>query len=102
MRLSVIISTYNQLQWLEKVIWGYIAQTHQDFELVIADDGSREDTRQMIERLQRATDLTIRHVWHEDIGFRKCTILNRAIERAESDYLVFSDAEEVSVENNIE
>ncbi len=93
MRLSVIISTYNQPQWLEKVIWGYIAQTHQDFELVIADDGSREDTRQMIERLQRATDLTIRHVWHEDIGFRKCTILNRAIERAESDYLVFSDGD---------
>ena len=93
MRLSVIISTYNQPQWLEKVIWGYIAQTHQDFELIIADDGSREDTRQMIERLLRATDLTIRHVWHEDIGFRKCTILNRAIERAESDYLVFSDGD---------
>ena len=93
MRLSVIISTYNQPQWLEKVIWGYIAQTHQDFELIIADDGSREDTCQMIERLQRATDLTIRHVWHEDIGFRKCTILNRAIERAESDYLVFSDGD---------
>ena len=48
------IYTYNQPQWLEKVIWGYIAQTHQDFELIIADDGSREDTRQMIERLQGA------------------------------------------------
>jgi glycosyltransferase involved in cell wall biosynthesis len=93
MRLSVVISTYNQPQWLEKVIWGYIAQSYQDFELVIADDGSRDDTRQMIERMQRETDLPIKHVWHEDVGFRKCTILNRAIEQADSDYLVFSDGD---------
>jgi glycosyltransferase involved in cell wall biosynthesis len=93
MRLSAIISTYNQPQWLEKVIWGYIAQTYQDFELIVADDGSRDDTRQVIEQLRRQTDLTIRHVWHEDVGFRKCTILNRAIAEAAADYLVFSDGD---------
>jgi glycosyltransferase involved in cell wall biosynthesis len=93
MRLSAIVSTYNQPQWLVKVIWGYIAQTYQDFELIIADDGSRDDTRRLIERLQQETDLPIHHVWHEDVGFRKCTILNRAIQRASSDYLVLSDGD---------
>ncbi len=45
MRISVIISTYNQPQWLENVVWGYTVQTHRDFELVIADDGSTDETR---------------------------------------------------------
>lgn len=93
MRVSVILSTYNQPDWLEKVIWGYAAQTHRDFELVIADDGSAEDTRDCIDRLREATDLSIRHVWQPDIGFRKCTILNRAILEATADYLIFSDGD---------
>jgi glycosyltransferase involved in cell wall biosynthesis len=93
MRFSVILSTYNQPDWLEKTIWGYSAQCFRDFELVIADDGSTDATRQLIDRLRQETGLTIRHVWHEDRGFRKCTILNRAIIAATSDYLVFSDGD---------
>ncbi len=93
MRISVIISTYNQPAWLEKSIWGFAAQTHRDFELVIADDGSTEETRKLIDRLQGETSLSIRHVWHEDRGFRKCTILNRATIAAEAEYLVFTDGD---------
>jgi glycosyltransferase involved in cell wall biosynthesis len=93
MRLSVVLSTYNQPEWLEKVIWGYAAQSHRDFELVIADDGSTDDTRDCIDHLREETGLSIRHVWHEDCGFRKCTILNRAIVESTADYLVFSDGD---------
>lgn len=93
MRLSVIISTYNQPQWLEKVIWGYAAQTHRDFELVIADDGSADETGRTVERLGRETGLAIRHVWQEHLGFRKCAILNQAILQAAADYLVFTDGD---------
>jgi glycosyltransferase involved in cell wall biosynthesis len=93
MRISVILSTYNQPAWLEKSIWGFATQTHPDFELVIADDGSRDDTRHTIDRLRIETGLTIRHVWHEDVGFRKCTILNRAITEARYEYLVFTDGD---------
>jgi glycosyltransferase involved in cell wall biosynthesis len=93
MRVSVILSTYNQPEWLEKVIWGYAAQSHRNFELVIADDGSKEITKQTIDRLHFPTKLNIRHVWHEDLGFRKCTILNRAILESTADYLVFSDGD---------
>ena len=72
MDVSVIITTYNHPRWLEKVIWGFETQTHQDFEVVIADDGSGEETRSTIARLAEETGLRIRHVWHEDRGFRKC------------------------------
>jgi glycosyltransferase involved in cell wall biosynthesis len=93
MFLSAIMSTYNQPAWLEKVIWGFAAQSHRDFELIVADDGSGDETRQTIDRLRTETGLTIRHVWHEDGGFRKCAILNRAIVEAQSDYLVFTDGD---------
>lgn len=93
MFVSVIISTYNAPAWLEKVIWGYAVQSYRGFELVVADDGSTQETALLIGRLRRQTGLDIRHVWHEDHGFRKCTILNRATEAAEGDYLLFTDGD---------
>lgn len=93
MRVSVILSTYNAPDWLEKVIWGYAVQSHRDFEILIADDGSTEETAARIDDLRRETRLPIRHVWQPRLGFRKCTVMNRAIVLAESDYLVFSDGD---------
>ena len=93
MRVSVIISTYNSPEWLEKVLWGYAAQTTGDFEVVIADDGSTAETALVIERMRRKGRLHIAHVWHPDQGFRKCRILNRAIAESSGDYLIFSDGD---------
>ncbi len=91
--VSVILSTYNQPEWLEKVLWGYQAQSHRPDEIVIADDGSDPETKQLIDRLRDVLDVPLEHVWHEDRGFRKTTILNRAIEAADGDYLIFSDGD---------
>jgi glycosyltransferase involved in cell wall biosynthesis len=91
--LSVILSTYNSPEWLEKVLWGYAAQDVSDFTIVIADDGSGPETRAVIDRVRDETDLAITHVWHEHRGFRKCEILNKAILASSSDYLVFSDGD---------
>jgi glycosyltransferase involved in cell wall biosynthesis len=91
--VSVILSTYNAPLWLEKVLWGYAGQTHRDFEVMIADDGSGTETARLIDCMSAQTDLRLRHVWHDDDGFRKCTILNRAIEAASGDYLLFSDGD---------
>ncbi len=93
MRVSVILSTYNSPTWLEKVLWGYSVQSHCDFEIVVADDGSTAETACLIKQMQRATKLVIRHVWHADRGFRKCRILNRAVVEASADYLVFTDGD---------
>jgi glycosyltransferase involved in cell wall biosynthesis len=91
--MSVIVTTYNSPKWLEKVIWGFSTQTFTDFELVIADDGSGAETRLLVSRLAAATGVPIRHVWHEDLGFRKCRILNQAIQESVGEILVFTDGD---------
>lgn len=91
--ISVIITTYNHPEWLEKVLWGFAGQTYRDFEIVIADDGSGPETAELIERTRTETGLVLRHIWHEDQGFRKCEILNKAILAADGDYLLFTDGD---------
>lgn len=93
MKVSVIISTYNSPEWLEKVLWGYECQNYANFELLIADDGSAAPTKTVIERFKSASSLHIRHVWHADEGFQKSKILNRAILASKGDYLIFSDGD---------
>ena len=89
MTIGVIISTYNNPQWLEKTLWGYTAQTRPADEIIIADDGSRPETAELIRSFEKR--LPVRHVWHEDKGFRKTIILNKALAMATADYLVFTD-----------
>jgi glycosyltransferase involved in cell wall biosynthesis len=89
--VGVIISTYNNPQWLEKTLWGYLNQTCPDFELIIADDGSGMDTKKLIEQYKKNYFPLLKHVWHEDNGFRKTRILNQAVLAAASEYLIFAD-----------
>ena len=93
MKTSVIFSTYNSPDWMEKVLWGFFAQTVRDFEIVIADDGSRDDTRDRIARLSADSALPIKHVWQPDEGFQKSRILNKAIAASKGDYLIFTDGD---------
>lgn len=93
MKISVIISTYNQPAWLKKVLIGYDCQSNKDFEIVIADDGSREETKLMIEDFSKRLDFPVKHVWHQDQGFRKTEILNKAMLQCQSDYFLFTDGD---------
>ncbi|GAA4270542.1 glycosyltransferase family 2 protein [Hyunsoonleella aestuarii] len=90
---SVIISTYNNPEWLEKVLWSYEIQTYKRFEVVIADDGSDDNTKQLIQRLEKEVSYPIQHIWHEDNGFQKTIILNKATVASKGDYLVYSDGD---------
>ncbi|MEX0359363.1 MAG: glycosyltransferase family 2 protein, partial [Allomuricauda sp.] len=91
--VSVIISTYNKPDWLEKVLWGFHCQTYKDFEVVIADDGSAEETKNRIESIRNELGYPIKHVWQEDNGFQKCRILNKAIVATETDYIIMTDGD---------
>lgn len=90
---SVIVTTYNQPEWLRKTLWGFELQTNKQFEVLIADDGSGEETKKVIDEFKQRGVLNITHVWHPDNGFQKCQILNKAILKANSDYLIFTDGD---------
>lgn len=91
--ISVIISTYNSKDWLEKVLLGYNVQTIKNFEVVIADDGSRDDTKDFIELFKAKAAYPINHVWHEDNGFQKSQILNKSITACKAEYIIMSDGD---------
>lgn len=92
-RIGVVITTYNSPLWLSKVLTGYENQSQPDFRVIIADDGSTNETRDLIDRFRERGILQIDHVWHEDDGFRKCQILNKAIRETDCDYLIFTDGD---------
>lgn len=92
-RITVVISTYNHARPLELCLTGFRNQTTPPGEILIADDGSGPETRALIERLLPTLSCPTRHLWHEDKGFRKNIILNRALAQAKGDYLVLTDAD---------
>lgn len=93
MDVSVVVSTYNKPEWLEKVLWGYSRQDFREFELLIADDGSGPETRDLVAGFATRCDFPIRHIWHEDQGYRRSLILNAAVLASKGAYLVFSDGD---------
>lgn len=90
---SIIISTYNSPEWLAKVLYGYNNQTYRQFEIVIADDGSKKETFDLIKKLQREVFYRIVHVWHEDDGFQKSKILNKSLQKCNTAYIIMSDGD---------
>jgi glycosyltransferase involved in cell wall biosynthesis len=102
LKASVIISTYNQPEWLELVLYSYEIQTVSDFEIIVADDGSDDRTEQLIADFSAHTKLKVIHVWQEDNGFQKTKILNKAIVASNSDYLIFTDGDCIAREDFVE
>jgi glycosyltransferase involved in cell wall biosynthesis len=93
MRVCVIITTYNRPDALAAVLAGYLAQQNAEFELIVADDGSTDDTRRIVEVFKSQVRFPVVHVWHEDRGFRAAAIRNRALAATDADYIVFSDGD---------
>ena len=91
--ISVIISTYNAEAWLEKVLESYKYQDYDNFEVIIADDGSRDTTKQLIDRFKADYPVNLRHIWHEDKGYRRQELLNKCIMQTEYDYILMTDGD---------
>ncbi len=102
MKVSVIISFYQKLHELLKVLAGFELQSFEDFEIIIADDGSDEIVIEKIKRYINNSKRCIKHVWHQDEGWRKNVILNKAVIASNSDYLIFIDGDCIPHEDFIE
>lgn len=95
MKISVIVPTYNRPRALKLCLMSLAQQSVLPHEVMIADDGSTSDTRDMVREMQQYLKqvFPIRHVWHEDLGFRKPKILNETVRQSTGDYLVFIDGD---------
>lgn len=91
--ISVIVSTYNRPDALDAVLRSLARQGDANFEVLIADDGSRPDTAALVTQWQGRLGRRLVHVWHPDTGFRLAEIRNRAIVAAAGTYCIFLDGD---------
>lgn len=99
---ALLISTYNWPEALKLVLESVLRQTRIPDEVIIADDGSTCETRELIESFRKKFPCPLLHVWHEDNGFRKCVIWNKAIAKISAEYVVQIDGDCVIAPHFIE
>jgi glycosyltransferase involved in cell wall biosynthesis len=92
-KASVIISFYNNIDKLKLLLAGLQMQKFNSFEAIIADDGSKTEVVEQIRAIAKNYTFPIQHIWHEDIGWRKNVILNKAITASKGEVLIFIDGD---------
>lgn len=92
-RISLVIATYNWPAALRACVDACFRQSDRNFEIIIADDGSGEATRALVEELQARAPVPLRHVWQPDDGFRLAESRNNGILAATGDYIVTLDGD---------
>ena len=94
MKSSVIITTHNRPYYLDKVLHGYLHQSQPPHEVVIADDGSSDETPQVIAKYQALADFPILHAWHPFGGMPQlCKARNAATRLSSGNYLIYTDGD---------
>jgi glycosyltransferase involved in cell wall biosynthesis len=94
--ISVIIPTYNRAQRLKKAIDSVLAQSHRNFELIVVDDGSDDNTAELIDK----NNADIVYIRQENRG--PAAARNRGIEKARHNLLAFLDSDDWFAENKLE
>jgi glycosyltransferase involved in cell wall biosynthesis len=97
--ISVIVATYNRPDALDAVLRSLLHQSDADFDVLVADDGSTETTKRVVEDWKPRFDGRLHHVWQPDDGFRLAEIRNRAILAAQGDYCIFLDGDCIARSN---
>jgi glycosyltransferase involved in cell wall biosynthesis len=88
---AVSIAFYNNIRMLDLTLASFEAQSFKDFEIIICDDGSKPEAVDFLKSRIENMTIPVKHLWHEDLGFRKNRIMNWGIHFADSDYLIFID-----------
>ena len=91
--ISVIVTTYNREDALDAALRALAHQSDRNFEIVIADDGSRPDTARLVETWRTRLSQPLKHVRHEHKGFRGGEIRNRGIRESAGELCIFLDGD---------
>jgi glycosyltransferase involved in cell wall biosynthesis len=90
---SLIISVYKKTRELELILYALSIQSYKNFEVIIAEDGRDDNVKKLTESWRSKNIFPIIHLDQEDKGFRKNKILNEAIRKSNTGYLVFIDGD---------
>lgn len=94
LHISLIITTYNWPEALRLCLNSVSKQSAMPDEVIIADDGSSEDTRKVVDSFRQQLTIPLKHVWQEDCGYRRSAILNKALREVNnSNYVIFIDGD---------
>ena len=93
MRVSVIVITYNWPQALDLVLRALARQSTFPEEVIVSDDGSCADTRDLLTATARDFPTRLVHLWQADDGARMSRARNRGIAAAHGDYVIFLDGD---------
>lgn len=99
---TLVTPTYNWPEALELLLLSVMEQSVLPDEVIVADDGSTETTRQLIEHYQKTFPVPLHHIWHEDNKNRKPKIMNKAIAKAKYEYIVEIDGDIIMHPNFVE
>lgn len=102
MKISVIVTVYNRFNYVENILKCLLTQTVQPYEVIFTDDGSKEDLKEILKKYKDKAQFKIKHIFQEDLGFRKTKACNNAVLESEGDYLVFLDQDAIFPKNLIE
>lgn len=91
--ISVVVTTYNRPDALAATLRSLAAQADREFEVIVADDGSRDETAATIAEVGAAFPVRLIHVWQPDDGFRAAAARNLAVAASRGDYIVFVDGD---------
>ncbi len=91
--ISVVVTTYDRPDALDAVLRALSRQSDRNFEVVVAEDGSRPETAAVIADWKGRLGRRLVHVWHPDEGVRLAENRNRAILAAVGDYCIFLDGD---------
>lgn len=87
-QVSIIIPTYNRASFVTKAIDSVLNQTFKDYEILVIDDGSTDDTRKVLEPYANR----IRYVYHENSGVSAAR--NAGIKEAQGEWVAFLDSDD--------
>ena len=91
--ISLIVAVYERARVLELVLASLEQQSFSNFEVVLADDGSSPEIASIANDWVERAGRPVRHIWHEDKGFRKTIVVNQAVAKSTGDYLIFMDGD---------
>ncbi|WP_037027483.1 glycosyltransferase [Psychromonas aquimarina] len=100
-KASIIISIYKDTVALNAILSRLNVQTEKNFEVIIAEDGESSEVAEYL-RVTPFPSLKIKHTTQEDNGWRKMSAVNKAVAKAESEYLIFLDGDCIPHSRHVE